>query len=143
MLHAPRARRYCTCETRSNLERGGATSVEVTVDEGLEAELAVKLAAAVAVLARIARGGGTSPSAEAAEAGTPREDVEAVLRQRIREIVGDALTVGTQEAARVLGLPLSNIDRALRDGNIPHVTVGRRRRIAVDVLVALLLGRAA
>jgi excisionase family DNA binding protein len=88
----------------------------------------------------VARARSASASAPTAPKST---DVAEVVRERLRERAGGRLALSVQDVAQLLGLPLSNLDRSLRAGEVPFIQVGRKRRIAVAVVEQLLLGKGA
>jgi excisionase family DNA binding protein len=54
---------------------------------------------------------------------------------------GDQLAASIQRASEISGLGRSSLYKAMKDGDLPYVKVGKRRLIIVDDLRAYLMKR--
>ncbi len=60
------------------------------------------------------------------------------LAQDAVDRLNGRLTLSTAEAAEVLGMSRAGVYNLIKDGTIPSLSLGRRRLIRRDALVALL-----
>lgn len=78
---------------------------------------------------------------EETDPGTLAEGIAAAVLAALRPVLAESsppLLVDGDEMARLAGVSRATIDRAVRDGIIPSVLVGRARRFRPDAVIEAL-----